>query len=97
MVNATPRSLYPRERDPVTIVQEAGWAPGPIWTGTENLAPHRDSIPDRPVRSESLYPLPYPGAVPPSGKHCHLTVTSTDGVPSQKARFFRDISFGHFV
>ena len=26
-------------KDPVPIVQEAGWAPGPVWTGTENLAP----------------------------------------------------------
>jgi hypothetical protein len=34
----TPRPLYPRERQ-VPIVQEAGWAPGPVWTGTENLAP----------------------------------------------------------
>ena len=32
------RSL-PREKDPVPIVQEAGWAPGPMWTGAENLAP----------------------------------------------------------
>ena len=30
---------------PVPIVQEAGWAPGPVWIGAENLAPHRDSIP----------------------------------------------------
>ena len=29
----------------MSIVQEAGWAPGPVWTGAENLAPHRDSIP----------------------------------------------------
>ena len=28
-----------------TIVQEPGWAPGPVWTGAENLASHRDSIP----------------------------------------------------
>ena len=33
------------EKDPVPIVQEAGWAPGPVWTGAENLAPHRDLIP----------------------------------------------------
>jgi hypothetical protein len=26
-------------KDPVPIVQEAGWAPGPVWTGAENLAP----------------------------------------------------------
>ena len=39
VVNATPRPLYPRERDSALIVQEAGWAPGPVWTGAENLAP----------------------------------------------------------
>jgi hypothetical protein len=32
-------------KDPVPIVEEAGWAPGPVWTGAENLASHRDSIP----------------------------------------------------
>ena len=32
------RSLPPG-KDPVPIVQEAGWAPGPVWTGAENLAP----------------------------------------------------------
>jgi hypothetical protein len=26
----------------VSIVQEAVWAPGPVWTGVENIAPHRD-------------------------------------------------------
>jgi hypothetical protein len=26
-------------KDPVTIVQEAGWAPGSVWIGAENLAP----------------------------------------------------------
>ena len=33
VVDATPWQLYPRERDPVPIVQEAGWAPVPVWTG----------------------------------------------------------------
>ena len=37
VVNATPRPLYPRERDPVPIVLEAVWAPGPVWMGAENL------------------------------------------------------------
>ena len=36
VVKATSRSLYPREKDPVPTVQEAGWAPGPVWTGAEN-------------------------------------------------------------
>jgi hypothetical protein len=28
-------------RDTVPIVQEAAWAPGPVWMGAENLAPNR--------------------------------------------------------
>jgi hypothetical protein len=44
VVNATPRPLYPRERDPGFTVKEAGWAPGPVWMGVENLAPRQVSI-----------------------------------------------------
>jgi len=44
-VGVTPRPLFTPGEEPVPIVQEAGWAPGPFWTGAENLAPHRDSIP----------------------------------------------------
>jgi hypothetical protein len=29
-------------------VQEAGWAPRPVWTGAENLAPTGIRSPDRP-------------------------------------------------
>jgi hypothetical protein len=36
VVNATPRPLYPRERDPVPIVQEVGWVTGPVWTVRKN-------------------------------------------------------------
>jgi len=32
-ISATPR------KDPVPIVQEDGWASGPVWNGAENLAP----------------------------------------------------------
>jgi hypothetical protein len=39
----------------------SGWAPGPVWTAAENLAPTRIRSPDRPARSESLYRLSYPG------------------------------------
>ena len=54
-----PAALYPRE-DPVPIVHEAGWAPGPVWTGAENLAPTGIRSPHRPARSQSLYRLCYP-------------------------------------
>ena len=48
-------------KDPVPIVQEAGWAPGPVWTGAENITPTGIRSPDRPAHSESLYRLSYPG------------------------------------
>jgi len=32
-------------KEPVPTVQEAGCAPGPVWTGAEILVPGRDSIP----------------------------------------------------
>jgi hypothetical protein len=35
--------------------QEAKQAPGPVWTGAENLAPTGIRSPDRPARSELLY------------------------------------------
>ena len=39
VVHLTYRTFYPRERDPISIVLEDGWAPGPVWTGMKNLAP----------------------------------------------------------
>ena len=59
-VSTTSRPLYPPGKDPVPIVQEAGWATGPVWTGAENLAPTGIRSPDRPACSESLYRLRYP-------------------------------------
>jgi hypothetical protein len=59
-VSVTPRPLFTPRKDPVSIVQEAGWAPGPVWTGVENLASTGIRYPDRPARSQSLYSLSYP-------------------------------------
>ena len=61
MVSATPRLFYPRERYPVPIVHDAGWAPEPSWTGAGNLAPTGVLTPDLPARSELLYRLRCPG------------------------------------
>jgi len=30
--SVTPRPIFTSGKDPVSIVQEAGWAPGPVWT-----------------------------------------------------------------
>ena len=59
-VSVTPRSIFTPGKDPVPIVQEAGWAPEPVWTGAENLAPTGIQSPDRSARSQSLYRLRYP-------------------------------------
>ena len=55
MVNATPRPLYLPERNPVPVLQKAGWDTGPVWTGAENLVSTGIRSPDRSARSESLY------------------------------------------
>ena len=60
---STPRpGRFIPEKDPVPIVQEAGWVPGPVWTAAENLASTGIRSPDRPARSESLYRLSYSGS-----------------------------------
>jgi hypothetical protein len=54
------RALPPGKGPPVTIVQEAGWAPEPVWTQRleENPLPLpgiEPRSPGRPVRSQILY------------------------------------------
>ena len=61
MVDAKTRSLYLWELDRVPLLQEAGWAPGPVWTGVESLDRTGIRSLDRPARSESLYRLSYQG------------------------------------
>ena len=50
-----PLPLYPWERETVSIVQEAGWAPGQVQLGAGNLADTGNCSPDCPARSELLY------------------------------------------
>jgi hypothetical protein len=60
VVSFTTRPLYPR----VSIGQEAGWAPEPVWTTWRKvlLLLGLELRPlDRAVRSQSLYRLSYPG------------------------------------
>ena len=55
MINATPRPLYPRERDRLPFLQENDWNPGPVWTVARhhaltgirfpNVQPKRVAIP----------------------------------------------------
>ena len=43
VVSSRPRPHFTLGKDPVPILQEAGWAPQPVWTGGKSR-PHRDSI-----------------------------------------------------
>ena len=56
LVNATPRTLYPWEADQLSIIQETRWAPGPVWTGAENLARTWTRSPEIPARSTDATP-----------------------------------------
>ena len=60
MDSSTPRPLFTPRKDPVPIVQEAGWVAGPVWTGAENFASTGIRIADLPARIQSLYPLRFP-------------------------------------
>ena len=51
-----PGRFTPR-KDPVPIKQEAGWAPGRVWTGAENLVPTVQSVASR----YTDYAIPAPG------------------------------------
>ena len=60
MVSSTPQPHFTPGKDPVPIVQEAGWAPGPAWKDGISRS-HRDSIPDRPAGSSVAIPTELPG------------------------------------
>jgi len=62
VVSSTPRPHFTPGKDPVPIVQEAGWAPGPVWAGGKSRS-HRDSIPDRSVRSSVAILTELPGPI----------------------------------
>jgi len=58
VVSITPRPQFTPGKYSVPILQEAGWAPGPVWRGGKSR-PHWDSIPEHPDRIQSLYRLSY--------------------------------------
>jgi hypothetical protein len=53
VVSVTPWPLFTPGKDPVPIVQEAGWAPGLVWTGTENLSTMGSN--NRPTYLRTIY------------------------------------------
>ena len=93
VVSSTLRSHFTPGKDPVPVVKEAGWAPGPVWTGGKSR-PHRDSIPDRPACSSVALPteLPNPGR-PGIGS----SVPSFKTIPSNFIWFYRFLLFWVYI
>ena len=56
MISVTPRPQFAPRKGPAPIVQEAGWAPGPVWTGAEKISP--------PTGFDPGPSSPYPVAIP---------------------------------
>ena len=83
VVNATPRPLYPREKEPVSTAQEGGWDPGPVWTGTKKLVPHQDSIPEQSIPKRFAIPTELSR---PNLKWVNLEVENTGNVKRNRRR-----------
>jgi len=62
VVSSTPQPHFTPGKDTVPILQEAGWAAGLVCKGGKSR-PHKDTIPDRPGHSQSLYRLTYPAYI----------------------------------
>jgi hypothetical protein len=88
-----PGRFLPPGKYPVPIVQEAGWAPGPVWTGAENLAPTGIRSPERPTPSQSLYRLSYPAHIHPQLNWAILLCEVVpDGITGLTAQFRQEIT-----
>jgi len=81
VVSSTPWPHFTLGKDPVPILQKAGWAPGSVWTGRKSY-PHQDSTPNRPAHSQSLYQLSYPAHIVGLWS-CQSSNSTVQSVPCQ--------------
>ena len=68
------------------IVQEAGWAPGPIWTGAENLGCTGIGSPDQPVASRYTDYVNRPTHMETSGQYGSRAALRTGRNPGASCR-----------
>jgi hypothetical protein len=90
VVSSTHRPHFTPGKDPVPILQEAGWAPGLVRTSGKSR-PNRNSIPDCPARSQSLYRLSYRAHRKVTKSELKLTrcrLMNRKNVPSDKENLF---------
>ena len=89
VASSTPRRHLTPGKDPVPILQEVAWAPGPVWTGGKSRL-HRDWIPDHPARSQSLYRLSYPAH---THTHTHTHIYAVCHIRDSDRRRLNEIDF----
>jgi len=70
VVSSKPWPHFTPGKDPVLILQDAGWAPGPVWTVGKSR-PHPDSIPDHTARLSVAIPTELPS---PQSTYCGITI-----------------------
>jgi len=58
VVSSTHRPHFTPGKDPISILKEVGWAPGPVWTAGKSR-PHRDSIPESVTETSRIYTFPH--------------------------------------
>jgi len=88
VVSSTPRPHFTPGKDPVSILQEAGWAPAPVWMCGK---PRPTGIRSRTVQpvAQSLYRLSYPA----HGQHNVLHVNKGKEHNSQKQYFIKFLEY----
>ena len=59
VVSSTLRPHFTPGKDPVSILQEAGWAPGPVWTDGKSRSSPGFDIQTVQFVAQSLYRLSY--------------------------------------
>jgi len=96
VVSSTPQPHFTPGKDLVPILQEAGWAPGPVLMGGKSRY-HWDSIPDCPARSQSLYQLGYPGHTHTHTHLTHVLTFNTEREKKSKIQLFDNIFLRNII
>jgi hypothetical protein len=88
VISSTPRPHFIPGKDPVPILQEAGWASEPVWTRGKSR-PHRDSSPDRSARSSVAIPTKLHGPPPHTHTHAYIYIYIYIYMPVERAYLLR--------
>ena len=75
-----PAALYLREKDPVPILQQAGWATGPVWTRRKNLVPTGIRFRNLQPSSSVAIPTELPGPSKEYNTSHKFASTQQDGI-----------------